>query len=77
LKNQVIENCSLGYEELFSPFSLFPTLHDVGIELKLALTVLALGVLIRFLFAKFYLSAKAPWAFEISEKFLNMTPLST
>ena len=45
--------------------------------MNLAFTVLALGVLIRFLFAKFYLGTEAPWAFEISEEFLDVTPLTT
>lgn len=77
IDESVNRDCSIRMQELSSPFPLFPTVYDIGIELKLAFTVLALGVLIRFLFAKFHLSAEAPWAFEISEQFLDVTPLIT
>ncbi len=60
-----------------SPFPLFPTVYDLGIELELAFTVLALGVLIRFLFAEFHLGTETPRAFEISEQFLDVAPLIT
>ena len=62
---------------LSSLFPLFPTHDDIGIELKLAFTVLALGVFIRVLFAEFHLSTEAPRTFEIGEQFLDMTPLVT
>ena len=67
----------MGIQELFSPFPLFPARYDIGIEVKLAFTVLALGVFIRFLFAEFHLGTEAPWTFEIGEHFLDVTPLIT
>ncbi len=62
---------------LFSPLPLFPTVYDFGIELKLAFTVLALGVFIRFVFAEFHLGTETPRTFEIGEQFLDVTPLIT
>jgi hypothetical protein len=62
---------------LLSPFPLFPPQCDVGIESDLAFTAPGCGLLIRCLFAKSRLNTEAPWAFEISHKFLDSTPSGT
>ncbi len=56
---------------------LFPTLSNFRIKFKLALTVLALSVVILLFLTELHFGAKAIRAFEVGEHFLNMTPLFT
>jgi hypothetical protein len=55
---------------------LFPAIGNIRLKLKLALTGLASGILIRFVLAELDFGAKAIWAFQVGEHFLDLTPLT-
>ena len=57
--------------------ALLASVLEVRAELKFALAFGTLGVFVGLLFAKFDLCAKAVWAFEVGQHFLDSTPLRT
>jgi hypothetical protein len=53
-----------------------PAVHpELGIELKAALAVAALGILFRFFFAQLDPGAETIRAFQVGQQILDMTPL--